>query len=83
MAGTIDVHAARIPDRDQLVGLLREHGLEAEPHGELEIRVPCEDGDDSACDDLLTDVEGMIMDLGAQMIPLKHDGVIYLRPPLS
>jgi hypothetical protein len=29
------------------------------------------------------DVEGMIMDLGAQMIPLKHEGVIYLRPPLS
>jgi hypothetical protein len=83
MAGTIDVHAARIPDRDRLVGLLREHGLEARPHGELEIRVACEDGDDSACDDLFGHVEGMIMDLGAQMIPLKHDGVIYLRPPLS
>ena len=84
MAGTIDVHAARIPDRDRLVGLLRERGLDAEPHGELEIRVPCEDGDDSAaCDELFGSVEGMIMDLGAQMIPLEHDGVIYLRPPLS
>ena len=83
MAGTIDVHAARIPDRDRLVGLLRERGLDAEPHGELEIQVPCADGDEAACDDLLADVEGMIMDLGAQMIPLEHDGVIYLRPPLS
>jgi hypothetical protein len=83
MAGTIDVHAARIPDRDRLVGLLREHGLEAEPHDELEIRVPCADDDDAACNDLLGYVEGVIMDLGAQMVPLEHDGVIYLRPPLS
>ena len=82
MAGTIDVHAARIPDRDQLVGLLREHGLDAQAHGELEIRVPCAD-DDAACDDLLGYVEGVIMDLGAQMVPLEHEGVIYLRPPLS
>ena len=80
---TIDLHAARIPDRDKMVELLREHGLDAEPHGELEIQVPCADGDETACDELLADVEGMIMDLGAQMIPLEHDGVIYLRPPLS
>ena len=70
---TIDLHAARIPDRDKLVALLREHGLEAEQHGELDIQVPCED-DGSACD---------VMDLGATMIPIKHDGVIYLRPPVG
>jgi len=28
----IDVRAARIPDRDTLLELLRDHGLEAEPH---------------------------------------------------
>lgn len=82
MAGTIDVHAARIPDRDRLVELLRAHGLEAEAHGELDIQVPCGD-DDAACDELLGHVEGLVMDLGATMIPLKHDGVIYLRPPTS
>lgn len=84
MAGTIDVHAARIPDRDRLVELLREHGVDAEPHGELEIQVDCGDGDgDGACDELLAEVEGLVLDLGATMIPLKHDGVIYLRPPTS
>jgi hypothetical protein len=82
MAGTIDVHAARIPDRDKLVQMLRDHGLEAEPHGELDIRVPCED-EARECDDLFAYVESVVMDLGAQMIPIKHDDVIYLRPPLS
>jgi hypothetical protein len=24
-----------------------------------------------------------VMDLGAVMIPMKHEGVIYLRPPVS
>ena len=82
MAGTIDVHAARIPDRDKIVELLREHGVDAQPHGELDIEVPCSD-EDSACDELLSHVEGLVMDLGATMIPIKHEGVIYLRPPTS
>ena len=82
MAGTIDLHAARIPDRDALVELLREHGLDAEPHGELDIRVPCEDAG-QASDELFAHVETLVMDLGATMIPIKHDGVIYLRPPVG
>jgi hypothetical protein len=82
MAGTVDVHAARIPDRDKLVELLRENGVEAEPHGELEIRVPCED-EGQGCDNLFADVEGLVMELGAQMIPMKHEGIVYLRPPVS
>jgi hypothetical protein len=83
MANTIDVHAARIPDRDHLMEMLREHGLAAEPHGELEIRVPCGDEDPGACDDLFAHVESVVMDLGAQMIPITHEGAIYLRPPVS
>jgi hypothetical protein len=83
MAGTIDVHAARIPDRDKLVELLREQGFEAEPHGELDIEVPCGDDGEAACDELLQQVEAAVMDLGATMIPIKHEGVIYLRPPVG
>jgi len=82
MAGTVDVHAARIPDRDKLVELLREHGLDAEPHGELDIKVPCED-EGQACDDLFAYVEALVLDLGATMIPIEHEGVIYLRPPVG
>jgi hypothetical protein len=83
MSTTIDVEAARIPDRDQLLQSLRDHGLEAEPYEELGIQVPCGDDADEACDELLARVEGLVMDLGAQMIPVKHEGVIYVRPPVG
>jgi hypothetical protein len=73
----VDVHAARIPDRDKLVALLRERGLKAEPHGELDIEVTDEG------DDLFGYVETLVLDLGATMIPIKHEGVIYLRPPVG
>jgi hypothetical protein len=79
---TVDVEAARIPDRDHLLQLLRDAGLDAQPHDELGIQVECGE-DDSACDELLSEVEGLVMDLGATMIPIKHEGVIYLRPPTS
>ena len=75
----VDVHAARIPDRDRLVELLREHGLDAEPHGELDIAVAADDDNN----ELFGYVEDLVMDLGATMIPFKYDGVIYLRPPVG
>ena len=79
---TVDVEAARIPDRDQLLQMLRTAGLDAQPHDELGIQVECGE-DESACDELLSEVEGLVMDLGAQMIPVKHEGVIYVRPPVG
>jgi hypothetical protein len=83
MASTIDVEAARIPDRDQLVQLLRDHGLDAEPVDELGIKVPYGDNEPEKGDQILAYVEGVVMDLGAQMIPIKHEGVIYIRPPVG
>jgi hypothetical protein len=79
---TVDVEAARIPDRDQLLQLLREAGLDAQPHDELGIQVVLGD-EDGAGDELLSEVEGLVIDLGAVMIPMKHEGVIYVRPPVS
>jgi hypothetical protein len=75
----IDVKAARIPDRDKLVQLLREHGLEAEPHDELEIVVESDD----ANGEVFHEVERLIMQIGAPFVPIKHDGVIYVRPPVG
>ena len=83
MASAIDVEAARIPDRDQLIQLLRDHGLEAEPIDELGIKVPYGDHEPQKGDEILAYVEGVVMDLGAQMIPIKHEGVIYIRPPVG
>ena len=84
MATTLHVQAARIPDRDRLLGLLLIHGIEAEPVGEVEIRVPCGDGNEKlAGDELLGEVEAVIMDLGAPFVPIKHEDVIYIRPPVG
>jgi hypothetical protein len=78
---SIEVEAARIPDRDRMVELLRSSGLDARPQGEVGIEVVCA-GDDG-CDEVFEEVESMIFDLGATMVPQKHDGVIYIRPPVS
>ena len=71
------VEAARIPDRDRLLQELREAGLDAHPLDEVGIEVQASD------DELLAEVEGLINSLGAPFVPIKHEGTIYIRPPLS
>ncbi len=83
MTEALQVEAARIPDRDRLLELLREHGLDAKPLDEVGIEVPCGDARDTECGDLLAHVESVVLDLGAPFVPIKHDGVIYIRPPIS
>jgi hypothetical protein len=81
-AEVVQVEAARIPDRDRLLQELREAGLDARPIDEVCIEVPCGDAE-QACDDLLALAEDAIMSIGAPFVPMKHDGTIYIRPPLS
>jgi hypothetical protein len=69
------VEAARIPDRDRLLQELRDAGLDAHPEDEVGIEVRASD------DVLLAEIEGMITSLGAPFVPVKHEGVIYIRPP--
>jgi hypothetical protein len=84
MASMLHVEAARIPDRDRLLGLLQETGLDAHAVDEVGIEVPCADEETGqACDDLFASVEAVIFDLGAPFVPVKHDGVIYVRPPVN
>jgi len=84
MASMLHVEAARIPDRDRLLELLRDSGLEAHAENEVGIEVPCGDAEEGqACDDLFASVEAVIFDLGAPFVPVKHEGVIYIRPPVS
>jgi len=78
----IPVQAARIPDRDRLLKELREAGLEAKPIGEIEIEVSTDDLESDERD-VYALVERMIMSIGAPFVPIKHEGVIYIRPPLS
>ena len=78
MNESLQVEAARIPDRDRLLAELREAGLEARPVDEVGIEVTS--GDD---DEVFAHVERMILSIGAPFVPIKHEGVIYIRPPVG
>ena len=79
MSSTVRVEAARIPDRDRLLGALREEGLDAEPEDEVGIVVPVDEGGD----ELFHQVEGVVFSVGAPFVPIQHEGVIYIRPPVG
>ena len=76
---SIQVEAARIPDRDELLSLLRQHGLEAEPENEVGIVVRNQDGDGA----VYATVEELVIRIGAPFVPIKHEDVIYVRPPVG
>ena len=80
MTEMVHVEAARIPDRDKLLGLLLIDGVDAKPVGEIEIVVEIGEG---SGDELLGEVETAIMQLGAPFVPTKHEDVIYIRPPVG
>jgi hypothetical protein len=80
VADTVNVEAARIPDRDRLLATLEEHGLPARPVGEVEIEIPVEGDEDDA---VFHQVEALVIALGAPFVPIKHEGVIYVRPPIA
>jgi len=79
----VHVEAARIPDRDRLLEELREAGLDARPVDEVGIEVPLEATADEAADEVIAHAESVIMRTGSSFVPIKHEGTIYIRPPLS
>ena len=79
MPSTIRVEAARIPDRDRLLEALRLEGLDAEPADEIGIVVPVGEGGG----ELVHQVEGVVFSVGAPFVPIQHEGVIYIRPPVG
>ena len=83
MADEIPVQAARIPDRDRLLGELRDAGLDAKAVGEVEIMVTAAENEPGTADEVYRMVERMIMRVGEHFVPIKHDGVIYIRPPAN
>jgi hypothetical protein len=83
MDDSVHVKAARIPDRNRLLAELRAEGLEARPVGEIEIEVPCGDDAGHTADELYARAESVIVSIGAPFVPIKHEGVIYIRPPVS
>lgn len=78
----VHVEAARIPDRDRLLDLLRGAGLDARPVDEVEIEVHAS-GSDEITDSVYAHVEELVMSVGSTFVPIKHEGVIYVRPPVG
>jgi len=83
MSDAVQVEAARIPDRDRLLEELRESGLDARAVDEVGIEVAVEGESDEFADELFAHAERVIMSIGAPFVPIKHEGTIYIRPPLS
>ena len=79
MATHVQVKAARIPDRDKLLTALRDEGLEAEARDELEIVVPIGEGGAA----VFHQVETLVISVGAPFVPIEHEGVIYIGPPVG
>ena len=79
MSSTVRVQAARIPDRDRLLEALRDEGLDAKPEDEIGIVVPVGEGGS----ELFHQVEGVVFSVGAPFVPIQHEGVIYIRPPVG
>ena len=83
MSDNLEVQAARIPDRDRLLAELQEAGLDASAVDEVGIEVRIGDAPDEVSDEVFAHVEDVTMRIGANFVPIKHEGVIYVRPPLS
>jgi hypothetical protein len=79
MPSNVRVEAARIPDRDRLLEALRNEGLDAKPEDEIGIVVPVGEGGR----ELFHQVEGVVFSVGAPFVPIEHEGVIYIRPPVG
>jgi hypothetical protein len=83
MSESVEVEAARIPDRDRLLSELLEAGLDARKVDEVGIEVPVEGRPDALIDELFAHAESVIMSIGAPFVPIKHEGTIYIRPPVG
>jgi hypothetical protein len=83
VSDNLEVQAARIPDRDRLLAELREAGLDAKPVDEVGIEVRVGDEAEEVTDEVFAHVESVAMRIGTNFVPIKHEGVIYVRPPLS
>ncbi|HYA08151.1 MAG TPA: hypothetical protein VEG24_01090 [Gaiellaceae bacterium] len=83
MSDAVQVEAARIPDRDRLLAELKENGLDARAVNEVGIEVAVDGDAEEVADETFAHAERVIMSIGSHFVPIKHEGTIYIRPPLS
>jgi len=88
MSEVVHIKAARIPDRDRLLAMLSTRGYDARPLNGVEIDVHSGPGLETAesigfAPRIYGELEDAVMDIGDAFVPIKHEGVIYLRPPVG
>ncbi len=85
MADTVQVEVARTVERDELLEVLRAHGLDAKPvEGDaLGIEIPCNADEGQLCDDVIAEVEEFIAEAGLPLVPVRTNGAVFVRPPAS
>jgi hypothetical protein len=77
VAGSINVETARSVDRQTVLELLEERGLDAKAgDSDLTVEVRCDD-----CGELLVELETLVRDAELPLVPVEADGRIFLRPP--
>ena len=83
----VPVEVPRIPDRDELLQVFQEHGLDARAHDAedwLGLEIPCGDGEeDAVCKDVLHQVETLLAETASPLVPVLAEGRVFLRPPGS
>jgi len=80
MSDVVHIKAARIPDRDRLLAMLSSRGYDARPLNGVEIDVY---GGSDSSPRLYGALEDAVMAIGDPFVPIKHEGIIYLRPPVG
>jgi hypothetical protein len=67
-----------------VVDTLKEHGIESvEEDGYVRVDVPCSDGDERDCHELIVDIEAWLTEKGLPFVPEEVDGRILIRPPAT
>lgn len=81
---TVHVEVARYGDRDALIEVLRAHGYEpraVEEDGAIGVEIPCGGDAQRLCDDLLGELESLVAELDAPLVPVLAEHAVFLRPP--
>jgi hypothetical protein len=67
-----------------VIDTLKEHGIESvEEDGYVRVDVPCSDGDERDCHELIVDIEAWLAENGLPFVAEEVDGRVVIRPPAS
>jgi hypothetical protein len=67
-----------------VIDTLKDHGIESvEEDGYVRVEVPCSDGDERDCHELIVDIEAWLAENGLPFVAEEVDGRVVIRPPAS